>query len=318
MSISTILPPLRSGLALDATPRAARELTRRHGRAVHDRRDLVERHAEHVVQHEWESLRRLDGLQDHEEREPDRVREHGVGLRILVGASDHGIGYVRGMLIEGILSASATGPRHTRATTVVSRARRFSTPGAAESNPAFLNGIVCFARRPEHSIGHRAQMRPVLFELLGEPLRCGHRSHSSVAVRHGSDGRNIDDVTEQEEKMKFVLLVFHGPTPTLPGSDRWNALPEAEKQKAYADYAELNKTEGITPGPPLGLPEGARTVQVRDGKVQVKNGTYLGESAGGYSVYEAESMDAAIALAARVPAARLGGAVEIRPAEKYW
>jgi hypothetical protein len=35
-------------------------------------------------------------------------------------------------------------------------------------------------------------------------------------------------------------------------------------------------------------------------------------------VYEAESMDGASALAARIPAARLGGAVEIRPAEKYW
>jgi hypothetical protein len=53
---------------------------------------------------------------------------------------------------------------------------------------------------------------------------------------------------------------------------------------------------------------------------QVKNGTYLAEGAGGYFVfvYEAESMKAAIALAARIPAARLGGAVEIRPAEKYW
>jgi len=125
-------------------------------------------------------------------------------------------------------------------------------------------------------------------------------------------------VTEQEKKMKFVLLVFHGPNPGTPGSDRWNALPEAEKQKVYADYAELNKTEGVMSGLPLGLPEAARTVQVRDGKVQVKNGTYLAEGAGGYSVYEAESMEAAIALAARVPAARLGGAVEIRPAEKYW
>jgi hypothetical protein len=118
--------------------------------------------------------------------------------------------------------------------------------------------------------------------------------------------------------MKFVLLVFHGPNPGTPGSDRWNALPEAEKQKVYADYAELNKTEGISSGLPLGLPEAARTVQVRDGKVQVKNGTYLAEGAGGYSVYDAESMEAAIALAARIPAARLGGAVEIRPAEKYW
>jgi hypothetical protein len=50
----------------------------------------------------------------------------------------------------------------------------------------------------------------------------------------------------------------------------------------------------------------------------VKNGTYLAEGAAGYAVYEAEGIEAAIALAARIPAARLGGAVEIRPAEKYW
>jgi hypothetical protein len=117
--------------------------------------------------------------------------------------------------------------------------------------------------------------------------------------------------------MTFVLLIYQGTTP-LPGSDRWQTMPDSEKQKIYADYAEVNKTEGITAGLPLGLPGAARTVQVRDGKTQVKNGTYLPEGAAGYSVYEAESIDAAIALAARIPAARLGGAVEIRPAEKYW
>ena len=57
---------------------------------------------------------------------------------------------------------------------------------------------------------------------------------------------------------------------------------------------------------------------MRDGKTHVKNGTYLAEGVGGFSVHEAESMEAAIALASRIPAARLGGAVEIRPAEKYW
>ena len=117
--------------------------------------------------------------------------------------------------------------------------------------------------------------------------------------------------------MQFVLLIYQGSTP-LPGSDRWQALSEAEQKKIYADYAELNKTEGITAGLPLGLPDAARTVQVRDGKTHVKNGTYQAEGAAGYSVCEAESMEAAIALAARIPAARLGGAVEIRPAEKYW
>jgi len=124
-------------------------------------------------------------------------------------------------------------------------------------------------------------------------------------------------VTEQEAKMKFVLLVYQGSTP-LPGTDRWKPLSEAEQKQIYADYAELNKTAGVTPGLPLGLPDAAKTVQVREGKTHVKNGTYLTEGAAGYAVYEAESMEAAIALAARIPAARLGGAVEIRPAEKYW
>jgi hypothetical protein len=117
--------------------------------------------------------------------------------------------------------------------------------------------------------------------------------------------------------MKYVLLVFQGTTP-LPGTARWEALPDADRKQIYADYAALNQTPGITPGLPLGLPGAARTVQVRDGKLQVKDGPYLAEGVGGFSVYEADSMEAAVALAARIPAARLGGAVEIRPAEKYW
>jgi hypothetical protein len=118
--------------------------------------------------------------------------------------------------------------------------------------------------------------------------------------------------------MKFVLLVYHGPDPVLPGSDRWRALPEAERRAIYADYAELNKAEGMAGGLPLGLPDTAKTVQVLDGRTCVRDGTYLAEGAGGYTVYEAGTMDDAIALAARIPAARLGGAVEIRSAEKYF
>ena len=122
----------------------------------------------------------------------------------------------------------------------------------------------------------------------------------------------------QGEKYEIRLIIFQGPTPTVPGTDRWKALPEAQQKAVYEDYAKLNETEGLTPGLPLGLPDAARTVQVRDGKSHVKNGTYLSEGAGGYFVLDAENMEDAIALAARVPAARLGGAVEIRPAQKYW
>jgi hypothetical protein len=145
--------------------------------------------------------------------------------------------------------------------------------------------------------------------------------HSVGRIRPPVGGRHIPPppsvIPTKEDVMKFVLLIYQGTTP-LPGTERWKALPEAEQRKIYADYAELNQAPGMTPGLPLGLPDAARTVQVRDGKPQVKNGTHLPEGIGGFSILEADSMEAAIALAARIPAARLGGAVEIRPAEKYW
>jgi hypothetical protein len=121
----------------------------------------------------------------------------------------------------------------------------------------------------------------------------------------------------KEINMKFVLLIYQGTTP-LPGSDRWKALSEAEQKAIYSDYAEISKAAGVTPGLPLGLPDGARTVQVHNGKPQIKTGPHLSEGVGGYFVFDAENMDAAIGLASRIPAARLGGAVEVRPAEQYW
>jgi hypothetical protein len=117
--------------------------------------------------------------------------------------------------------------------------------------------------------------------------------------------------------MQFVLVVYHGSSP-LPNSHGWKALSEAEQKTIYAEYAELNKTPGVAPGLPSIAPNQATTVQVRNGKVEVKDGTHLGEGIGGAFIFDADSMEAAIALAARIPQARLGGAVEIRPCEKYY
>lgn len=118
---------------------------------------------------------------------------------------------------------------------------------------------------------------------------------------------------------QFVLMIYQGTTP-LPGTDEWEALSQEEQTQVYADYAALDQTPGVTPGPPLGLPADARTVRVKDGCVDATDGPYLGHdgAVGGFAVVEADDLDAAIALAARIPAARLGGAVEIRPAAKYW
>jgi hypothetical protein len=119
--------------------------------------------------------------------------------------------------------------------------------------------------------------------------------------------------------MKYVCLIYQGSTP-LPGTDAWNDLPEDEQQKVYADYGALNATPGVEPGLPLGLPANATTVKVDDGRVLTTDGPFVAvkEAIGGFFVLEADDLDAAIEVASRVPAARLGGAIEIRPVETYW
>jgi hypothetical protein len=117
--------------------------------------------------------------------------------------------------------------------------------------------------------------------------------------------------------MQFVLIIYHGTSP-LPGSAGWKALSDAEHKALYAEYAELNKLETITMRLPPLAPGKATTVQVRDGKPEVKTGPHLAEGIGGAFVFEADDLEAAVALAARIPQARLGGAVEVRPVEKYF
>ena len=115
--------------------------------------------------------------------------------------------------------------------------------------------------------------------------------------------------------MKYVMLIYQG-----DALERQAALPEEEQKQVYADYQGINETPGITPGLPMGLPENATTVRVEAGKTLTTNGPFVGmkEAVGGLFVLEADDLDAAIEVAARVPAASYGGAVEIRPSEVYW
>jgi hypothetical protein len=82
-----------------------------------------------------------------------------------------------------------------------------------------------------------------------------------------------------------------------------------------ADYQAINSTPGVTPGVWMESPEAATTVRVADGRTLTTDGPFVAvkEALGGYLFYEADDLDAAIELASRIPAARLGGAVEIRP-----
>jgi hypothetical protein len=114
--------------------------------------------------------------------------------------------------------------------------------------------------------------------------------------------------------MKYLLLIHQGDTPR-PGTEGWDALSEEERGKVYADYQALNETPGVTPGVRMEPPETATTVRVSDGETLTTDGPFVEtkEALGGYCFFEADDLDAAIELAARIPAARMGGAIEIRP-----
>ena len=115
--------------------------------------------------------------------------------------------------------------------------------------------------------------------------------------------------------MKYMLLIHQGDTPTPRSPEEWRRLSEAEQNAVYADYEAINETPGVTPGLGLDAPETATTVRVQDGKTLTTDGPFveIKESIGGYLVFEADDLDAAIDLASRIPAARMGGAVEVRP-----
>jgi hypothetical protein len=114
--------------------------------------------------------------------------------------------------------------------------------------------------------------------------------------------------------MKYLLLIQQGDTPT-PGTEAWERLTEDEQRAVYADYQAINQTPGVTPGVWMESPELATTVRVQDGKTLTTDGPFVAvkEALGGYLFLEADNLDAAIELASRIPAARLGGAVEVRP-----
>ncbi len=119
--------------------------------------------------------------------------------------------------------------------------------------------------------------------------------------------------------MKYLLLIHQGDAPTPYSPEDWARLSEDEQKAVYADYQALNETPGVTPGVQMQPPETATTVRVQDGTTLTTDGPFVAvkEALGGYFVVEADDLDAAIELASRVPAARLGGAVEVRPVVEY-
>jgi hypothetical protein len=116
-----------------------------------------------------------------------------------------------------------------------------------------------------------------------------------------------------------MLLIHQGDAPTPRDPEAWERLSEDERNAVYADYRAIDEAPGVTPGAQMQDPGTATTVRVQDGRTLTTDGPFVAvkEALGGYLFLEADDLDAAIELAARVPAARLGGAVEVRPLAEW-
>jgi hypothetical protein len=108
--------------------------------------------------------------------------------------------------------------------------------------------------------------------------------------------------------MQYALLIYYNP-------ELMEALGEDEQQAVHRQYMALKDLPGMIGGASLHPVETATTVRVQDDHVLVTDGPFADtkEIFAGFYLLEADDLDQATEVAARIPAARLGGSVEIRP-----
>ena len=110
--------------------------------------------------------------------------------------------------------------------------------------------------------------------------------------------------------MKYMLQVrFNGADAGIGG------LPADEQEKITAEFEAIRSSPGVLDGNQLQAANTAATVRVEGGQPQVTKGPAVeaGNELDGYYIYGAPDLDAAVAFAARIPVARFGGTVEVRP-----
>jgi hypothetical protein len=108
--------------------------------------------------------------------------------------------------------------------------------------------------------------------------------------------------------VKYALLIHDVP-------EAWQGLSEDEQKAIYAEYFAISNSPGVYGGAQLQPAETATTVRDGNGETLVTDGPFAEakEFFGGFFLLEADDLDAALEVAARIPATRMGGAVEVRP-----
>jgi len=108
--------------------------------------------------------------------------------------------------------------------------------------------------------------------------------------------------------MKYALLVY-------ADERSWESLDERAQQAAYAEYGAISALPNVLHDDQLQPAATTTTVRIGDEGPLLTDGPLHDQAVrlGGYYVLEAADLDEALRIAARVPAARHGGAVEVRP-----
>jgi hypothetical protein len=108
--------------------------------------------------------------------------------------------------------------------------------------------------------------------------------------------------------MQYTLMIY-----AESGYDE--ALSDVEREAVYAEYAALADDPRCVSGARLQPAETATCVRVVGGRTLMTDGPFADtkEVLGGFALIEAADLDEVLEIAARIPAARLGGVVEVRP-----
>ena len=111
--------------------------------------------------------------------------------------------------------------------------------------------------------------------------------------------------------MKYMLLIYHH-------EQDFDGLSDADRQALYAEYRhlieELKSGGKYLIGDQLQATATAKTVRLRNSKPLITDGPFAEtrEQLGGFFLIEANSLDEASRIAARIPSARTGS-IEVRP-----
>jgi len=122
--------------------------------------------------------------------------------------------------------------------------------------------------------------------------------------------RGDEEIPRRRTEMKYLLQIY--PPAAREELDR---MPEDERQAIVEEYLAIGRSPEVIGGEQLQPIETATTVRVENGETLLTDGPFVDakEHVGGFCLVQADDLDAALDIAARIPAARMGGAVEVRP-----